>query len=33
MAAISFEYSENKLILCYTPVMGLDSEYYQRLFP
>lgn len=25
MAAISFEYSENKLILCYTPVMGLDD--------
>lgn len=25
MASISFEYSENKLILCYTPVMGLDD--------
>lgn len=25
MASISFEYSEDKLILCYTPVMGLDD--------
>ena len=25
MASISFEYSENKLILCYTPVMDLDD--------
>lgn len=25
MASISFEYSEGKLILCYTPVMGLDD--------
>ncbi len=25
MASISFEYTEGKLILCYTPVMGLDD--------
>ena len=25
MSSISFEYSEDKLILCYTPVMGLDD--------
>lgn len=25
MASISFEYSEDKLILCYTPAMGLDD--------
>lgn len=25
MASISFEYSKDKLILCYTPVMGLDD--------
>ena len=25
MVSISFEYSEDKLILCYTPVMGLDD--------
>ena len=25
MASISFEYSEDKLILCYTPVMGIDD--------
>lgn len=25
MASISFEYSEDKLILCYTPVIGLDD--------
>ena len=25
MASISFEYSEDQLILCYTPVMGLDD--------
>lgn len=25
MASISFEYSEDKLILCYAPVMGLDD--------
>lgn len=25
MASISFEYSEDKLVLCYTPVMGLDD--------